>query len=127
MISSPKTHSLGILLGFSFIGWAFCAAIMGVLPPLIGMEETLLVHLIAGPMGFATLAILYQKRYGDYPPLIAALLFVGFVMTVDFLLVALVILGSLEMFQSLMGTWIPFALIFTVSWGAGVWANRLKG
>jgi hypothetical protein len=41
-----------------------------------------------------------------------ALIFVGFVIVVDFFVVALLINKSLDMFASLLGTWIPFALIF---------------
>jgi hypothetical protein len=48
-----------------------------------------------------------------------ALIFVGFVITVDFLLVALVINHSLAMFASLLGTWIPFALIFASTYLTG--------
>jgi hypothetical protein len=39
-----------------------------------------------------------------------ALVFVSFVIIIDFLVVALLINRSLEMFNSLLGTWIPFAL-----------------
>jgi len=117
-------RSPAILLGFAFVGWAFCAAIMGVLPPLIGMNAALVVHLIAGPIAFALLALAYQRRVGDYPPLTAAVVFVAFVIVVDFLLVALVILRDLAMFRSVVGTWIPFLLIFLASWGAGAWGRR---
>ena len=50
--------------------------------------------------------------------------FTGFVMVVDFLLVGLVILRSLEMFASPLGTWIPFGLIFASSWLTGVVVTR---
>ena len=113
-----------VLLGFAFAGWAFCAAIMGGLPPRIGMPATLIVHAVAGPLGFAALAAAYQRRFGDYAPLTAAAVFVGFVIAVDFFVVALAVLRSLDMFRSPLGTWIPFALIFFVSWGAGAWARR---
>jgi len=49
-----------------------------------------------------------------------ALIFVGFVIVVDFFLVALLINRSLEMFTSLLGTWIPFALIFTSTYVTGL-------
>jgi hypothetical protein len=38
--------------------------------------------------------------------------------------VALVILRSLEMFTSLLGSWIPFALIFGSTWLTGLWVTR---
>jgi hypothetical protein len=53
-----------------------------------------------------------------------ALIFVGFVLTVDFLLVALLILKSLEMFTSPLGTWIPFALIFASTYLTGLFTVK---
>jgi hypothetical protein len=122
-----KVGATAALLGFAFAGWAFCAAIMGGLPPLIGMEAALVVHVVAGPLGFALLAVLYQRRFGRYLPVTVAATFLGFVLAMDFFFVALLILGSLSMFRSPLGTWIPFALIFLTSWGAGAWARQRRG
>jgi hypothetical protein len=44
-------------------------------------------------------------------------------MLVDFFVVGLLINRSLEMFASLLGTWIPFALIFTSTWLSGLFAT----
>jgi hypothetical protein len=108
-----------IPFGFAFVGWAFCAAIMGVLPPLIGMKATLVVHLIAGPTAFAALGFSYRRWFGDAAPVAVAAMFVGFVIAMDFGLVAVVILKSMDMFRSILGTWLPFLLIFLASWAAG--------
>ena len=43
---------------------------------------------------------------------------------VDFLVVALLILHSLDMFASLLGTWIPFTLIFTSTYLTGLYSQR---
>jgi hypothetical protein len=40
-------------------------------------------------------------------------------MSMDFLLVALIINRSLDMFASLIGTWIPFGLIFASTYATG--------
>jgi hypothetical protein len=40
-------------------------------------------------------------------------------MIVDFIVVGLAINRSLEMFSSLLGTWIPFAMIFASTWLTG--------
>ena len=53
-----------------------------------------------------------------------ALIFVGFVIIVDFLVVALLINQSLDMFARLLGTWIPFALIFTSTYLTGLYTKR---
>ena len=48
------------------------------------------------------------------------MIFVGFVIAVDFFVVALFTNRSLEMFISLLGTWIPFTLIFASTYLTGV-------
>ena len=51
-------------------------------------------------------------------------MFVGVVITLDFFLVALLINRSVEMFASLLGTWIPLALIFASSYITGWYMGR---
>lgn len=51
------------------------------------------------------------------------MLFVGLVMAIDFFGVALLIYRSLAMFTSLLGTWLPFALIFAATYLTGVWVT----
>jgi hypothetical protein len=46
------------------------------------------------------------------------------VIAADFFVVALLINRSLEMFASLLGTWIPFALIFTSTYVTGLYTVR---
>ena len=53
-----------------------------------------------------------------------ALLFVGIVFTLDFFAMALMIHRSLEMFTNLLGTWIPFALIFASTSITGMYVTR---
>ncbi len=64
-------------------------------------------------MFFTLISLNYFKKFNYTPPLQTALIFVSFVIFVDFFLVALIINRSLDMFKSLLGTWIPFILIFT--------------
>jgi hypothetical protein len=84
------------------------------------------VHAAAAPIYFAVVSIHYFTRYGYTTPWQTALVFTGFVAIVDFFVVAMVILRSLEMFGSPLGTWIPFALIFMSTWltGHAVTARR---
>ena len=115
-----------IILAHSFVGWAFCAAIMGIGPQLIGMRITLIVHLILGPIGFGLLSIYYHRRFGFTSPIVTAAVFLLFVAGMDFFLVGLVILKSLKMFTSVIGIWLPFGLIFIFSFGGGVWVKKNK-
>jgi hypothetical protein len=58
-------------------------------------------------------------RYTYTTPLQTAGAFIGLVMTIDFFVVGLVVNRNLEMFTSVLGTWVPFALIFTSTWLTG--------
>jgi hypothetical protein len=108
-----------VLLAFAFVGWAFCAAIMGIGPTVTTMQTTLIVHAIAGPLAFGVLAYIYGRKFHYTGPLATALMFVGFVVLVDFFLVSMVILKDFSMFRSVLGTWLPFCLIFLVCYAAG--------
>ncbi len=81
------------LLGL--LGWALCGAIMFIGMSVMSLETTLIVHAIGAPVIFFIISL------------------------VDFFLVALVINKSLEMFQGLLGTWIPFTLIFSSTYITG--------
>ena len=101
-----------ILIVHAFLGWALCAATMGIGMALTSLQTALIIHAIGAPIFFAVISIVYFNRFHFTSPIQTALVFVGFVMLVYFFLVALLINKSLAMFGSLLGTWIPFALIF---------------
>ncbi len=107
------------LLVHAFIGWVLCAATMWIGMSVLPIQTALVVHAIAAPVFFAFVSLVYFTRFNYTTPLTTALVFTGFVIVVDFLLVALVINHSLEMFTSLLGTWIPFALIFAATYITG--------
>lgn len=109
-----------VLVAHCFVGWAFCAAIMGIGPAFIGMRATLILHLILGPIGFGLLSVFYHRRFGYTSPVVTSAVFVLFVAAVDFFLVGLILVRNLEMFTSVVGVWIPLALIFLLSLGGGV-------
>lgn len=119
--------NLLITLAHAFVGWALCAAIMGIGMATMPMETTLIVHAIGAPIFFAIVSLNYFRKFNFTTPLQTALIFVGFVMAVDFFLVALVINRSLEMFTSLLGTWIPFGLIFLSTYLVGTLARKPFG
>jgi len=60
----------------------------------------------------------------DTTPLQTAIVFITFVFGMDFFVVALLINRSLEMFTSLLGTWLPFVLIFTSTWLTGTLTKK---
>ncbi len=111
-----NARQIAILLGHAFVGWALCAVTMSIGQATMPLQQALIVHAIAAPVFFTLISLVYFQKFAFTTPLQTALVFVGFVMAVDFLVVALAILRSLEMFASLLGTWIPFALIFASTW-----------
>jgi hypothetical protein len=88
------------------------------------LQTTLIVHAIGAPIIFAAISWFCFTRLDYTSPLSTAIAFLLIVMAMDFFLVALVINRSLEMFQSLLGTWIPFALIFLSTYFTGLAVHR---
>ena len=84
---------------------------MGIGMATTSLENTLVIHAIGAPVYFGIVSLVYFKRFNYTTPLQTAAGFVGFVIVLDFFLVALLINKSLDMFTSLLGTWIPFALM----------------
>jgi hypothetical protein len=114
---TPK--ELIIIFIHAFIGWALCAAIMGIGMAVTSLDNTLIAHVIGAPVFFAVVSLIYFKKFNYTTPLRTAIIFLLFVIFVDFFLVALLINKSLEMFTSLLGTWIPFSLIFASTYLTG--------
>ena len=100
------------LLVHAFIGWALCGATMGICMATTSMQNALVIHAVAAPIIFAFVSGSYFRRPGSLAPLLGATAFVVFVVAMDFFVVALLINRSLDMFASLLGTWIPFVSIF---------------
>jgi hypothetical protein len=115
-----NTKKVLILLAHAFVGWAFCTASMLIGMATMTIDSALIVHAIAAPVIFTLVSLVYFKKFAYTSPLSTALIFVSFVIVVDFFLIALVINRSLEMFASPLGTWIPFALIFASTYVTGM-------
>ena len=101
------------------MGWVLCAATMGIGMSVTSLENTLIIHLVGAPIFFIIVSLIYFSKFSYTGPLKTALIFIGFVIVVDFFLVALIINKSLDMFTSPLGTWIPFALIFISTYLTG--------
>lgn len=117
-------RKLVTILVHAFVGWALCAATMGIGMATMSLQNALIIHAIGAPIFFAGVSLIYFKKFNYTTPLQTAILFVGFVIAADFFVVALLINRSLEMFASLLGTWIPFALIFTSTYVTGLYTVR---
>jgi hypothetical protein len=108
-----------VVLSLGLLGWALCGAIMFVGMEITSMETTLIVHAIGAPVIFSVISWFYFTRLNYTSPIRTAAAFTLTVVFMDFFLVALVINRSLEMFRSVLGTWIPFALIFLSTYLTG--------
>ncbi len=108
------------ILIHAFIGWAICASIMGIGMQSFSMKTTLIIHAIGGPLGFVILSLIYFKKFNYTTPFQTAIIFLAFIIFMDFFIVALLIEKSFSMFKSLLGTWIPFILIFGVTYLTGL-------
>jgi hypothetical protein len=86
---------------------------------LFTMQKALVVHAIAAPIIFSAISWFYFRRFRYTSPIATASIFTATVIFMDFFLVALVINRSLDMFRSLLGTWIPFSLTFLSTYLTG--------
>jgi hypothetical protein len=121
---SMNIKKITIILAHALIGWALCGATMGIGLATMPLEDALIVHALAAPVFFTGISLVYFQKFNYTTPFQTALIFVGFVIAMDFLVVALLINRSLDMFASLLGTWIPFALIFVATYLRGVMVRR---
>lgn len=109
---------------YALIGWSLCAATMGIGLATLPLQTALTIHATLAPIFFILVSLIYFKRFHYTTPFQTAIMFVGCVIAMDFFVVALLITRRLEMFASLLGTWIPFALIFTSTFLTGVFLGR---
>ena len=124
--NNMKAKKILIIVIHAFIGWALCGATIGIGRAITTMEATLIIHAIAAPIIFTIVATYYFKKFAFTKPLMTAVIFVGFVIAMDAGLVAPVFEKNYTMFQSLIGTWIPFALIFTSTYITGFYLTKSR-
>jgi hypothetical protein len=113
-----------VILVCGLIGWALCGAIIWVGMAVTSMQNTLIIHAIGALIIFWAIASIYFRAFKYTTPLQTAILFVGVVIFMDVFVVALLIEKSFGMFASLLGTWIPWALIFASTYLTGLSAAR---
>ena len=119
-----SARQIAIVLVFAVVGWAACGATIGIGMALTTARSALIIHAIGAPTFFGILSVIYARKFGYTRPLTTALVFIAFVVVVDFFLVALTINKSLHMFRSFLGTWLPFILIFGATWITGTLVRR---
>ena len=121
-----KAKQLVIPILIGLIGWALCGAVMFIGMAVTDIQTTLIAHAIGAPIIFSLLSWFYFNRFNYTSPVQTASIFICVVILMDFFLVALIINKSLEMFQSPIGTWIPFGLIFLATYLTGTFRVKWK-
>ncbi len=111
----------------ALLGWAICGATIGLGRHVMSMRATLAVHLVVAPLAFALLTWSHFRRHPDSGPLQTSIALVGVVIGLDAFVVAPVFEHSYAMFQSVVGTWVPFGLIWLASFRVGLLASRGQG
>lgn len=117
------TKKMITVLAHAFIVWVLCAAAMGIGRAITTEQNAFIIHAIAAPIISALVALNYSKRFHYTSPLTTAIIFVVVPAGLDFLIVALLILRSMDMFLSpgsFIGTWIPLTLIFLSTYLTGL-------
>lgn len=121
--ATSRVRQLAIAIGFGVIGWALCGAVIWIGSQVASMNTTLIVHAAAVPVIFGSLSLLCFKKFGATSPLQIAIVFLVVVIALDVFVVSLLIEGHFDMFRSVIGTWVPFALIFLASYVCGALAK----
>ncbi len=113
-----------VVLALGLVGWALCGGIMYAGMAVTSIENAVIIHAIGAPIVFGIISLIYFKAFNYTTPLKTAIIFVSVVVFMDVFLVALFIEKSFEMFASLLGTWIPWALLFTSTYITGSYVTR---
>jgi hypothetical protein len=124
-----RFYKAAVIAMHALAGWAYCGVLIGIGRRFLAMHTTLVVHAVGAPVGFALISLLYYRRFAFTNPWQTAVAFLGVVVVLDLFLVAPVFEKDYAMFSRVLGTWIPFALIFAATYFTGRWsvASRRKG
>jgi hypothetical protein len=110
------------LIGLALVLWGACGGVISIGRRLWSIDKTLRVHVVAAPLVAIVLAATHKELAPAFDPLLRAASLTAIVMLLDALVVAPLFERSYAMFQSVIGTWLPFGAIFVAAWAAGVFA-----
>ena len=102
------------------VGWGLCGATIGVGRKVTTLRNALIAHAIAAPIIFGAVSVVYFRLFGSTGPITTAAMFLAIVIFLDVVVIALLVEKSFAMFRSVLGTWLPFALIFLATWLTGM-------
>lgn len=114
-----RLRDVAISIGFGAVGWALCGTVIWIGTRFASINTTLIIHAAAVPVIFGSLSWLQFRRFGATRPLQTAFIFLSVVVALDLFVVSLLIAGNFDMFTSIIGTWVPFALLFLSTYVCG--------
>jgi hypothetical protein len=115
---------LARLLAPALAGWALCGVTIAVGRAVTSLRNALIAHAAAAPVIFAGASLVYFRGHPFTTPLQTAILYTSLVVGLDLVVAAGFIEKSYAMFASVLGTWLPFALIFGATYVTGVYAVK---
>lgn len=113
-----------IILIHGLIIWALCGATIAIGRSVTTMQLILKIHGIAAPIFAFGVSMLYYRKFNYTSPIWTAIIFLLVVIALDAGIVAPVFEKSYDMFRSILGTWVPFILIFLSTYFTGLLAKR---
>ena len=122
MVKQGRLYKGVVVALHAVAGWAYCGMLIGIGRQFLSMHATLVVHAIGAPIGFALISLFYYRRFAFTSPWQTAISFLGIVVAPDLFLVAPLFEKNYAMFTSVLGTWVPFALIFSATYFTGRWS-----
>ena len=123
-MTNLKIKQICIMFIHMLLGWALCGTVIGIGRSITSMEKTLIIHAIAVPIIIGVISFIYFRFFNYTRPFITALLFMVFAMFMDATIIAPFVEKSFVMFQSMLGTWIPFLLFFLSTFTTGLIVNK---
>jgi hypothetical protein len=115
-----------IIAAHALVAWVLCGAIVIVGRQIWTMETTLIVHALGVPVIFLFVSLIYFTYFSYTTPLQTATIFTLSAIMLDLTVVATIIERSYAMFGSLIGTWIPFGLMFLTTYLIGRLITKRK-
>jgi hypothetical protein len=114
-------------LAHALVLWGFCGATIGIARHITSLENALIIHAIAVPIITFLISLNYYKKFSYTNPAPTAVIFVSVIIALDAGIVAPFLEKSYAMFTNVLGTWIPFGLIFLSTYITGLFCRGGTG
>ena len=124
MVTTPWWKKAGVILVYAIAGWMLCSSVIFIGRSVTTMDNTLIVHAISVPIIISMLSSTYFRYFHYTAPLPTAAIFVAVPFLLDFFVIAPFVEKSYAMFASVLGTWLPFCLIFLTTYFSGLYVTR---